>query len=164
MITRNQPFLVALFIVSLFTVVAGQKTGSGGTVSDRPRPKAEEPKQKTAAPVKYITRVVEKPVTPLTGQLFVAAEPRASILIEPLNIRGAEAQKGTVPDDRRTFIFNDLKPGNYRLAATLPGFHEIERSPIVIKRNDSQQVTLNFEAILYSVVIKTNVDGDLKYG
>lgn len=156
-------------LVSLAAPATGQKTGTPGTIVDKPKPPArpkpsEEPKQKTQASVRVITRYVEKPVTPLTGRLFVAAEPGAVILIEPLNIKGTEAQKGTVPDGQRAFIFNDLKPGNYRVAATLAGFHEVEKSPVVIKRNESGTVTLDFQPILYSVVVQTNVDCELKYG
>ena len=162
--SRSQAIFLGLFIVIFGVSAAGQKTGSGGTVSDRPKPKIEEPTQKTKTTVRVITHVVEKPVTPLTGRLFVSAEPGAVILIEPLDIKGAESQKGTVPDSKRTFIFNDLKPGNYRIAATLAGYHEVEQSPVLIKRNDSRDVTLYFQPILYAVTIQTNVDGDLKYG
>jgi hypothetical protein len=159
-------FTVGLLIFfSLANPASGQKTGTGGEIiSPKPKPKAEEPRQTTGARLKIITRYVEKPVTPRTGRLFVAAEPGAVILIEPLNIRGAEAQKGTVPEGQRAFIFNDLNPGNYRVAATLAGFHEVQKSPIVIKRNESETVTLDFQPILYSVVVQTNVDGELKYG
>ncbi len=168
MTTRNQTIVALLMILfASFAVAAGQRTGSGGTVTEKkpkPKPAATEPTQKTAAPVKIVTRYVEKPVTPLTGRLFIVAEPGATILIEPLNIRNEQAQKGTVPEGERGLIFNDLKPGNYRVAATLPGYHETERPSVLIKRNESQSVTLNFEPILYSVTINTNVDGDLKYG
>jgi hypothetical protein len=102
-------FFVALTIaVALAQAAHGQKTGSGGVIIDKPRIRTEEPVQKTRAPVKIITRVVERPVTPLTGRLFVAAEPGAVVLIEPLDVRGADAQKGTVPDGQRALIFNDL--------------------------------------------------------
>jgi hypothetical protein len=92
------------------------------------------------------------------------AETGAVILIEPLDIRNTQAQKGTVPEGERALIFNDLKPGNYRVAATLAGYHETERTSVAVKRNASEKVTLNFEPILYSVTINTNVDGELKYG
>lgn len=158
---------VCLFLGS-FTLAVAQKTGSGGTVVEKskaPKPKpAEEPKQKTGASVIYVPRYIEKPVTPTTGRLFVVAETGAVILVEPLSIRNAQAQKGTVPEGERGLIFNDLKPGTYRLAATLTGFHEIEKSDVVIKRNESQTVTLRFEQILFSVAVHTNVDGELKYG
>jgi len=169
MTTRSQKIVAALTILlASFGMAPGQRTGSGGTVTEKPKPvkpkPAEEPTQKTRAAVKIITRYVEKPVTPLTGRLFVVAETGAVILIEPLDLRNAEAQKGTVPEGERGLIFNDLRPGNYRVAATLAGYHETEKASVEVKRNESQTVTLNFEAILYSVTINTNVDGELKYG
>lgn len=164
---RGIAIVTALIVLyGSFGAASGQKTGSGGTVTEKPKQKpkpADEPKQKTGASVIYVPRYIEKPVTPLTGRLFVVAETGAVILIEPLNIR-TQAQKGTVPEGERGLIFNDLKPGNYRVAATLAGYHETERTPIAIKRNESQTVTLNFHPILYSVTINTNVDGELKYG
>ncbi len=161
---RTAQFTITLTIVlALAQSVAGQKTGSGGEIV-KPRPRSEEPVQKTRATVRIIRQVVEKPVTPLTGRLFVSAEAGAVILIEPLNIRGADAQKGTVPDGQRALIFNDLKPGNYRVAATLAGYHEVEKASLLIKRNESQTVTLDFEPILYTVTVQTSADGELKYG
>src|ERR1043166_4795720 len=110
--------VLALMLIS-FAAASGQSRG--GTVSKKPEPKpkvTEEPTRKTPAVIKIVPRYIEKPVTPLTGRLFVVAEPGAVILLEPLNVR-TEAQKATVPDGERGLIFNDLKPGNYRVAATL---------------------------------------------
>jgi uncharacterized protein (DUF736 family) len=50
------------------------------------------------------------------------------------------------------------------VAATLSGFHEVEKTSILIKRNESQTVTLDFEPVLYKITVQTNVDGELKYG
>lgn len=150
--------------------VLGQP-GSGGTLKDRgtaPKPvkptPTNEPTQKTRGPVTII-QYRDRPITPTTGRLFVSAEPGAKILLEPLNVRYMRAQKGTVPQDQRGFIFSDLKPGDYRVAATLAGYREVEKSPVTIRRNQNQNLTLNFEPILYSVTINTNIDsGELKYG
>lgn len=163
---RTLYLIFGLTVQLCLALSAAAQTGKVGTISEKPRPKpkSEEPAQKTRATVRVITKFIEKPVTPLTGRLFVSAEPGAVILIEPLNIRGAEAQKGTVPEGKRGFIFNDLKPGNYRVAATLPGFHEVEQSPVLITRNNSQDITLYFQPVLYTVVVQSNVDGELKYG
>jgi len=167
MTTRKQKIVALLIILfASFIVASGQRTGSGGVVTETPKPKpkpADEPKSKTGARIVYVPRYIDKPVTPLTGRLFVVAEPGAVILVEPLNVN-TQGQKGTVPEGERGFIFNDLKPGNYRVAATLAGYHETEKPSVPVKRNESQSVTLNFEPILYSVTINTNVDGEVKYG
>jgi len=165
MTTRTKTAVIAFAIlIGIVNAAHGQRTGSGGTIeTPKPRPRTAEPTQKTGATVRII-KYVEKPVTPLTGRLYVEAETGAVILIEPLNIRNAQAEKAVVPDGRRGMFFNDLKPGNYRVAATLAGHREAEQPLVSIKRNENRIVTLNFEPIRYSVTINTNVDGELKYG
>ena len=155
---------ITLLVISLgFTsAILAQRTGTGGgRTPDKPA-NTSEPKQKTNATV-TVVKYVNKPVTPTTGRLFVVAETGAVILIEPLNIR-TKAQKGIVPEGERGFVFNDLVPGNYRVAATLSGYHETEKTPVLIKRNESRTITLDFEPVLHTVKINTNVDsGELKY-
>lgn len=122
------------------------------------------PTRTTKAPVKYITKYITKPVTSTTGRLFVSAEPNAVLLIEPKSGKNGEAQQGTVRPGRRDIIFNDLKPGHYRVAGALAGYKEAE-TEIDIEANKSDSLTLNFEQILYVASIKTNIDtGELKYG
>src|SRR6266851_5768607 len=159
--------IVAFLILSsgVLSVVIAQRVGASGTVK---RPESGSagtaPSRHTSAPVKIITKYIPKPVTSTTGRLFVSAEPYAVLLIEPIKVRNGQAQQGTVPAGRRDFIFNDLKPGRYRVASTLPGYHQ-EETEITIEANNSKSVTLNFRPILYSVTINTNVStGELKYG
>jgi hypothetical protein len=131
--------------------------GTSGTITP-------PPKKKTNAPTKVVTRTRIERVTPTTGSLSVAAEANASLLVEPLTVRNGTGQSGVVPPDERIFIFVDLKPGRYRVAGTLAEHKPVE-AEVVIAANKSQKVTLNFELILYSVTIKTNVNaGELKYG
>jgi len=153
---RNTVLVTTLQLLLPLSIVVGQRVGGGeGSVA---------PTRKTTAPVKIITKYITKPVTPTTGRLFVAAEPNAVLLVEAKNVRNAEAQQGTVPAGRRDFIFNDLKPGRYRVAGTLPGYHEAE-TEIQIKANVSDSVTLNFEEILYTLTINTNIKtGEVRYG
>ena len=123
------------------------------------------PTRTTKAPVKIITKYITKPVTPTTGRLFVSAEPNAVVLIEPKRVRnGGEPLQGTVPAGRRDIIFNDLKPGHYRVAGALAGYKEAE-TEIDIAANRSDSLTLNFVQILYVATIQTNIDtGELTYG
>jgi hypothetical protein len=66
--------------------------------------------------------------------------------------------KALCPSDRRDFIFNDLKPGRYRVAAMLVEHHPVE-TEVTIDANNSKSVTMNFRHILYSVSINTNATG-----
>src|ERR671921_268607 len=89
-------YAVLVIMVSCF-VAMGQSVGGAGTVAP--------PVRKTKAPVQVITKVVVKAVTPTTGRLFVSAEPKAVLLVEPIDVRNQTAQQGTVPEGRRDFVF-----------------------------------------------------------
>lgn len=114
---------------------------------------------KTAVRVVTVTKIVR--VTPTTGTLSVATEPRAVVLVEP--IKGGKAAEGTVPADAGQFIFNDLAPGRYRVAAELEG-HQSREVEVTVKPNKTEPVTLNLTPIRYQVSFKTNVEtGELRY-
>jgi len=149
----------------VFPSIAGQKVGGAGGTVKQPGSTGggSTPTRHTRAVVKTVTRTVIERVTPTTGSLSVAAESNATLLVEPLKVRRGQAQQGIVPAGERIFVFNDLKPGRYRVAGTLEGHHSTEKE-VVIAANKSQSATLDFQPILYSVVINTNITtGDLKY-
>lgn len=146
------------------SLVAGQRVGgAGGTVKENTPSLPPSPTRRTNAPVRTVIRTVIERVTPTTGSLSVAAEPNATILVEPIKIRNALGQQGLVPTGERIFVFVDLKPGRYRLAGTLAGHQPVE-TEVVIAANKSQAATLNFRPILHAVTINTNVTtGELKH-
>jgi hypothetical protein len=159
-IPRITPLAISLQLLLTFSAVMGQRVGGGEGSITTPTPT----RTNTKAKVVIVTKYVNKPVTPTTGRLFVAAEPDAVLLVEPKGGRQGVSQQGTVPAGRRDFIFNDLKPGLYRVAGTLPGYHEAE-TEIQITANKSDSVTLNFQQIFYAITINTNVKtGNLMYG
>lgn len=149
-------FLTAtLLTVIACSVVLGQRVGGEG---------AEQPKtRRSGVRVKTVVRTEVRVVTQTTGSLAVAANSNANLLVEPINARKAEGQRGVVPDGERIFIFNGLQPGEYRVAGTLAGHHPAEKE-ISIKANKNFSVTLDFEPIVFSVTVTTNVStGELKY-
>ena len=164
--TAANILVVEAFALSLCIspITAGQKVGgAGGSVKQPPMSGGSTPTRSTKAPVKTVVRTVVERVTPTTGSLSVAAESNATLLVEPLNIKKGQAQQGVVPAGERIFVFNDLKPGRYRLAGSLEG-HRATEKEVVIVANKSQSATLNFQPILYSVTINTNIStGELKY-
>ncbi len=154
---------VLAFLIGTFSLVSGQRVGgAGGTVKETTPSAPGTPARRTNAPVRTVIRTVVERVTPTTGSLSVAAEANATILVEPIRIRGALGQQGDVPDGERIFVFVDLKPGRYRVAGTLAGHQPVE-TEVVIAANKSQSTTLNFRPVLYSVTINTNVSGELKH-
>ncbi|MGI9068647.1 MAG: hypothetical protein ACR2HX_19870 [Pyrinomonadaceae bacterium] len=138
--------------------VLGQP-GIGTSGSSKPKPKPIGPGK-----VIYVPKTEIRVVTRTTGSLSVAADSTANLLVEPLTNKRAEGQEGTVPAAERIFIFNDLKPGRYRVAGALVGHHPSEKE-ILIQANKSQSLTLVFQPIVFSLTINTNVStGELKYG
>ena len=161
---------LAFTICVVFSAPGQVIGGKGGSVKPTPTPRGgrtpedtrprSTPREKTV----YKTVVVKERVTPTTGSLSVAAESDAAIDVEPVNVKNAKVQHGLVPPDERIFVFNDLKPGRYRVEGTLAGHHPVAEE-VVISANQSQKLTLDFQPILYSVTVNTNINsGDLKYG
>src|SRR5438552_15922851 len=160
--------VVAMLAVSVFAVsAAAQRVGGGGsTVRDTSKPPVKAPAPKPTNPTiktDYKTRVERVTVTPTMGSLSVAAESNATILVEPLNLKNVQGQQGVVPPGEGIFVFNDLKPGRYRVAGTLEGYHPVEKDTVIAAKK-SQSLTLDFQPILYSVIINTNItSGELRY-
>ncbi len=137
----------------------GAGSSGGSTRGNTRRPKVRN--TATTTTVRTVTRTKTVIVTPTTGTLSVATEPGAAILVEPL--RGGVALDGTVEKDEGLFIFNDLKPGRYRVAAELDGYTEAEKEVVVIA-NKPASVTLNLQPITFAVTIAANVQaGEVRY-
>jgi hypothetical protein len=161
--------LAALLLLCGGRSVAFGQPGKGdsGTVAtpSKPKPLPNSPSTK----VRTVVRTEVRYVTPTTGSLAVAAEPNASLLVEPLKLakppKGGkpEALEATVPEGQQVFIFNDLKPGLYRVAGTLAK-HYPKETTVNIKANEPSAVRLDFPPIYYSITINTNVPtGDVRY-
>lgn len=139
------------------TDLSGGAGSSGGTRSSTPR----RPAARAASTVRTVTVTKVVKVTATTGTLAVAAASDAVILVEP--VRGGEGKEGTVPKGEGIFIFNDLKPGRYRVAAELDGYQPAEEE-INVTANRNTPVTLDLKPITYSVTIAANVPtGEVRY-
>ncbi len=145
-------------------IVGGaSRTNLSGGNSSPPRSSGSKQRPKTQYVTNTRTVVVNRnvPVAPNKGSLVVSAEPRATIVIEP--VRGGTGEEGEVPADRRTATFNDLAPGRYRVAAALEGYDEASSEVNVVKGKASD-VTLNLRPITYTVNINANVGvGEIRY-
>lgn len=167
----------ALLALALITLICAGTSGTraqdietgtsrrdltGGASSTRP-PRSDVPRQVYVAKTRVVTVTKKVVVTPTTGTLLVASsEPNASILIEPKQ-GGGEGQVGTIPAGELGFIFNDLKPGVYRVAASLEGYAPVEKD-VTIVRNKPTSVTLKLNPITQNVTVVTNVKtGEVRY-
>jgi hypothetical protein len=106
-------------------------------------------------------------VTRTTGALSVAAEPNAVISVEPIvsgrTHKDSNGIQGTVPRGERQFIFNDLRPGRYRVSAELDGYYPDEKDTVV-QSNKASSVNLLLKPKTYTVTINTNVStGQVTY-
>jgi hypothetical protein len=135
---------------------------TGGASSARP-PRNNLPKQIYVTKTRTVTVTKKMLVTPTTGTLSVSSSvPNASLLVEPKS-GGREGQVGTIPAGELGFIFNDLKPGVYRVAASLDGYEPAEKE-VTIRRNKSTPVTLKLNPITHNVTVNTNVKtGEIRY-
>ena len=155
--------LVSIFVLVSATLVAAQdiiggtgreELNRGGTAPPKPKAVYGTRTQKVAS-----TRNAHPTVT--TGTLSVAAPPNAAIVLEP--IKGGVAREGNVPPNEGLFIYSNLPPGTYRVAAALDGYKPVEQK-IQIAANKAKGVTLELEPILYTITITTNVSaGEVRY-
>jgi hypothetical protein len=106
-------------------------------------------------------RIPVKP-KPLTGTLVVVAESGANVLVEPVG--GGVAKNGVVPPGERSFIFVDLKPGRYRVEASLDEEHKNDEGEVTVTTKKTEDITLRLPLKTYTVTIKTNVrSGEIRY-
>lgn len=160
-----------ILVISISTLVGGDVThaqdpttvisGTGREELTRPAARAPKPKPVyvTNTRTVYVTRYVQPTIT--TGTLSVAALPNATILVEP--VKGGTGVEATVPANESLFIIGDLKPGTYRVAATLDGYRPNEKR-VEIVANKPKGVSLSLQPILYTVTISTNVaSGEVRY-
>jgi uncharacterized caspase-like protein len=159
---------VCLFLSSSLSVKAQDIVGgaartdlSGSAPTNSSSSKRPTARNATSTRTVTVTKTVK--VTPTTGTVAVAAEPNAQLLIEPINVRGEEGQEGRVPAGERIFIFNELKPGRYRVAAELEGYTAAEEE-VTVSANKSTAVSLDMRPIAYTVNFKFNVkDGEIRF-
>jgi PEGA domain len=135
---------------------------TGGASAAR-SPRNSPPRQIYVTRTRTVTVTKKVVFTPTTGTLSVSSNvPNASLLIEPKR-GGSEGQRGTIPPGELGFIFNDLKPGVYRVAASLDGYEPAEKD-VTITRNKAISITLTLEPITYNVTVNANVKtGEIRY-
>ncbi|MGH9842973.1 MAG: MSCRAMM family protein [Blastocatellia bacterium] len=105
----------------------------------------------------------------VTGSLSVVAASGATVYLDYVDSQSEEDdRKGQIPAGRRQAVFNDLKPGRYRVSFELAGFEDAgardgERE-VLIKSNRTESLEFNLRPITYDVLIKTNVKtGEVRF-
>jgi hypothetical protein len=158
----NRLLVGSISILAVWTLACGQDITPGTRREELTRPaKTSKPSstEGTRTRTVYITKNAHPTIT--TGTLSVVALPNAIVRLEP--VKGGEALEGKVPATEKLFIFPPLKPGVYRVTAALDG-HKPAAQNIQIVANKNKGLTLDLEAILYTIRITTNVtSGEVRY-
>ena len=150
-------------VLAVLMMIAGNWSNAPGQPSGGDAGTVKKPVRVVQGGVKTVYKTMVKMITPTTGSLAVSADENANLLVEPLDNRQVEALEGVVPRGEHIFIFNDLKPGQYRVAGTLNKHHPNE-TVIEIKANKNHAVSLEFAPVVYTLTISTNIaTGDVRY-
>ena len=82
------------------------------------------PKLRYASSVRTVKATYDARPTPASGAISVRCNPNALVLIEPVG--GGEAQMSVVPSSVTVVAFNQLRPGEYLVTASLDGYGTVE--------------------------------------
>jgi hypothetical protein len=133
--------------------------------NSNPAPKST-PAPTVAPPrVRVITKEIRTPpktiyVTRDTGALTIIARPQATVEVE--NLKNGEVTRAVLSGGERSIIFNDLRPGKYRVSAELVGYKP-DQEEVLVVRGKPDKVELNLDPITYDVTIALNAPSGMVY-
>lgn len=112
---------------------------------------------------KVNNRVVVKTEVVRTSNLSVTTEPGAVVALVSLG-PGAKTPKSIVASRDRSAIFENLRPGNYKISATKEGFETQEQDLVKILPQKTHVLDLDLKPVTYKLKIQTNLtDGEVRY-
>ncbi len=106
------------------TTAAVIKQPAGQPATTSADASSKEPGLRYATSVRTIKATNNPRPTPASGAISITCDPNATLLVEPLS--GGEAQKTIVPSSDNVVVFNQLRPGEYRVVAWLDGHETLE--------------------------------------
>ncbi|NOT61937.1 MAG: hypothetical protein HOP19_17110 [Acidobacteria bacterium] len=154
---------LAFIVVLLVSCVAFAQEG-GIRIKLKAEPSAAPTKDKRVleAGIRPPKNNNAPPVSLTTGALAVVSESKATIYLQKV---GAQTymDKQEISTTQSQVVFNNLKPGNYRVVAECDGFEDNEKI-VAVKAKMVEPVDLRLKLELYNVTVKANVPtGDVKY-
>lgn len=102
----------------------------------------KEPGLRYASSVRSVKPTNNARPTPASGVISITCDPNATLLIEPM--AGGEAQMTTVPPSETVVAFNQLRPGEYRVVASLDG-HKTLETRVFVAVNKIMSVRLKLQ-------------------
>lgn len=139
--------------------------GAGGSNSSRSSGGSgggtRKPKTKYAVTTRTVTVTKTVIKAPNTGSIVVTAPRGAAIVVEP--VRGGTGDDAEIPSDSDFAVFNNIRPGRYRVAAALEGYEEAAAETDV-RAGEPAPVKLELRPTTTMVTINTNVStGEIRY-
>lgn len=109
--------------------------------------------------------VIRKTEVVRVSNLSVVTEPGAKVVLEPLAKAAKPAAREVSADKTGSAIFDDVKPGDYRVAASKDGYVTQEQDLVKILPQRPHVLDLSLPAVTYKLRIETpNVtDGEVRY-
>lgn len=95
----------------------------------QPSEPATAPKLRYATSMRTVKGANNARPTPASGAISVTCNPNAVVVVEPLG--GGEALMTVVPASHTIVAFNQLRPGEYFVSASLDGFETLETKVFV---------------------------------
>ena len=152
-------FLVAASVSAQFGVRVDIKQAarsSSGSGSSSPR---------RAVVIQKVNNVViRKTETVRVSNLSVVTEPGAKVALESLVKAPKPTVREVMANKDGSAIFDDVKPGDYRVAASKDGFVTQEQDLVKILPQRPHVLDLSLPAVTYKLRIETNItDGEVRY-
>lgn len=109
--------------------------------------------------------VIRKTEVVRVSNLSVVTEPGAKVLLEPLTKAARAARRELDADKTGSAIFDDVKPGDYKVSASKDGYVTQEQDLVKILPQRPHVLDLSLPQVTYKLRIQTpNVsDGEVRY-
>ncbi|MGD9564379.1 MAG: hypothetical protein AB7F88_08570 [Pyrinomonadaceae bacterium] len=112
---------------------------------------------------KVNNRVVVKTEVVRASNLSVTTEPGAKVVLTPIGA-GGRAPQSIIASRDRSAVFENLRPGNYRISAAKEGFDTQEQDLVKILPQKTHVLDLDLKPVTYQLKIQTNLaDGEVRY-
>ena len=133
------------------------------TVRTRP-PASTGPKiiRRPVTVTKIETRVVTKTEKVKISSLAVSTEPGAKVILETKGVKPIKTE--IMANDKGSAIFDDLKPGVYRLVSSKDEFESVEADKVTINPQKAHSLNMDLKQVTYKLKIQTNLaGGDIRF-
>ena len=124
------------------------------------RPISSAPRTRRPAAVRKVDRiVVTRTEMVRVSNLTVTTEPGAKVVLESLLKTPRPFKREIMADGQGNAIFDDLRPGDYKVGASKDGFEPEEVEKVAINPQKAHGLNMDLKALTYKLKIDTNLTG-----